>query len=171
MTPLPQTCNNTRKYPINSVFLFFPQWNVQFRMYNTCQFYLTFFLPFKFSFCETIYPKKKAISGTATVNFPRSLDYINNRPLILQSSLSHSVSDGWSAPPPPPPQKSRIGNHMIPQILPQILLYFPSSKNKFASLKLSPQTLHITRTYLWDKSQTRTQNYSKLSGSVDLDSK
>ena len=25
VTPLPQTCNNTRKYPINSVFLFFPQ--------------------------------------------------------------------------------------------------------------------------------------------------
>ena len=131
---------------------------------------LIFSCPSNFLSEKTIYPKKKAISGTATVNFPRSLDYINNRPLILQSSLSHSVSDGWSAPHPPPP-KSRIGNHMIPQILPQILLYFPSSKNKFASLKLSPQTLHITRTYLWDKSQTRTQNYSKLSGSVDLDSK
>ena len=58
-----------------------------------------FFLPFKFSFWQTIYSKKKDILETATVNFP---------PFFFLYFFC-------------------IGNYVIPQNHPQIFLDFSSS--------------------------------------------
>ena len=95
---------------------------------NMCQFFLNFSYPSKFlSDKRSILKRKPSIlrncDGQFPAFFPATI-YINNRTLMRQSPRCTLLA---TADPP----QFRIGNHMIPQNLPQILLDSLSSQNKF----------------------------------------
>ena len=138
------------------------------------------FLAFKFSLWKTIYSRKKDILETATVNF------------LLFFFFLYSVRDDWIPTPllvpcwkPCDPTKSFSDCTRFSLFLEYILKFNPSGvretfvpgKQKWsptALLKLPPQSLQITRTYLSDKSRNRyhLRTYKVIqSYSVDVDPK
>ena len=141
------------------------------------------FLAFKFSFWKKIYSRKKDILETATVNFLLFFFFF---------FFLYSVRDDWIPTPllvpcwkPCDPTKSFSDCTRFSLFLEYILKFNPSGvketfvpgKQKWsptALLKLPPQSLQITRTYLSDKSRNRyhLRTYKVIqSYSVDVDPK